>query len=457
MSPPSARSGLRSPRRAQRGSVLLTAMLIAIAVGAGLVGYLNLSRNALKLSQRTFYLNAATNLTEAGLEEAVYCFRLVNAGTAAGTAWSNWTISGANASYTLPSFDCGQNAIGIVKVYVTGYAGTAAVPTITAQATITPLDGNSPVKKTLKIALKKNGGTGAAIVTLSSLNLGSHVTVDSFNSNPSGSSSATHAVYPGTGAGAKGDVLVLGGSISLGSQGMINGNLALGSGVTAPSASKVTGTISTNQTGSYPAPTFPTSASVNVSYSITSVPSTLPRAGDSPASDGRYYYFATGSVGATTFTTGKNVTIVAASVNVAANTTLTIGATATCIIYTTGTVTTQGNSIIDNQNWAGALQIYSSSSAAIDLAQKGTLAAFIYAPNADATANGGGSSPAFVGAVIAKTIKTSANIVFHYDEALAVAGLGIGTGSGCSVTNWYDLQGTAESQTLASLTGGFLE
>lgn len=157
-------------------------------------------------------------------------------------------------------------------------------------------------------------------------------------------------------------------------------------------------------------------------------------------------------MGDTTITLGKNVTVVPASMKITNR--LTIEPTATCIIYTTGTFETRGTAVIDNQNWAGALQIISSTTGNCDLSQKETATACIYAPLAKVTANGGGSSPEFVGSIVAKTLTTSAQIVFHYDEALL--NFEPAAASGWKLKNWFDLQGSAAGD-LATATGGFLD
>ena len=56
------------PRRRQRGSVLLTALLLATALGLGLAAYLALARSTLLTAQRTFLLRDALGLAESGLE-----------------------------------------------------------------------------------------------------------------------------------------------------------------------------------------------------------------------------------------------------------------------------------------------------------------------------------------------------------------------------------------------------
>jgi Tfp pilus assembly protein PilX len=76
-----------------RGSVLLTALIFALIIAISLVGYLRLTTQSLKLAHRTFFADAAANLAEAGLEEAVWSFnRLGNSSgsTAVTAAWTGW-------------------------------------------------------------------------------------------------------------------------------------------------------------------------------------------------------------------------------------------------------------------------------------------------------------------------------------------------------------------------------
>jgi hypothetical protein len=438
----------------QRGSVLITALLIATALGLGLVSYINLGRNALKLSQRTFYVNCAANLAEAGLEEAVFCFRLMDAGTAISTAWNSWTLTGGNASLTLPAFSCGQNAVGLVKVYVTGYDGTLAIPSAVVQATITPFDGSKPVIKTLKVSLKKKGAYNAAINTTTSMSLGGQTVVDSFNSNPTGVTNATRLAYPGIGANQKGNLIAYGGTLSLGSNAMVNGDVILGTGVASPSQSQVTGSIITNYTGAYPVPAWPSWPSGSGYYGLWSFPAVLPRDGDTPAADGRFYYypaiiFNPLTLGATTITDEADVTITATSVSSG----LTLGTNATCLIWT-GDISTSGATGLINPNWAGALQIYSWGTTC-NLGHNGPTTACIYAPLATVKLTGGGPTPSFTGSIVAKSYSNPANWTFHYDESLKNISPQVGTG--WSMSKWYDLQGTAEIKTLSSLTGGFMK
>ena len=54
-----------------RGSVMITAMILTLAMGIALVSFLKLGQTTLEISNRAFHANAAMNLAESGLEQAM--------------------------------------------------------------------------------------------------------------------------------------------------------------------------------------------------------------------------------------------------------------------------------------------------------------------------------------------------------------------------------------------------
>lgn len=442
-----------APRPRQRGSVLVTALIIAAVLGVGLVGYLALSLSALKLSQRTFYVSDAGNLAEAGLEEALYCFNLMDAGTSAANAWTGWTITGLNAKRTLTPFNRDQSAIGTVKVFVKGYDGNDTDAYIISQATIMSFDRSPAIVKVLRLGLKQSGVFTNGVVGVAGLTLKGQPVFDSFNSNPSGSPTGPWVTYSSVIARSNTTVVVPTGTIDLGN-GTVMGNVSVGAGVTAPAASQVSGAIQTNYSGSFKMPAYPTAASVTQSYNKGSaLPATLPAAGDKPAADGRYYYFVDGAtIGNTTIAPGKDVTIVGSKTSLSSG--LSVGAGATCAIYMDGTVSASSQGSLNNSNWAGALQIFTTTQSTCEISGNGELRASVYAPNATLKASGGGSSGAVVGSYVAKTITASGQVSFHYDEALRK--LNTGGGSVRKPTMWSEIRTSSDRAALGTLTGGFL-
>jgi Tfp pilus assembly protein PilX len=114
-----ARRSAQSFRRTNRGSVLIVALLLAAIVGISLVSYIKLCTTSLKLSHRSFFADAASNLVETGLEEAIWCFNQVGAGTPVASVWSaanGWTTN--------------SSSVGCVMV-TNGGGGYTTPPTVT--------------------------------------------------------------------------------------------------------------------------------------------------------------------------------------------------------------------------------------------------------------------------------------------------------------------------------------
>lgn len=436
-----------------RGSVLITALLIAVALGIGLVGYLNLSRTTLKLSQRTLFVSDAGNLAEGGLEEALYCFNRMNAGVSPATAWSGWTFSGSTVRRTLPQFNRDQNGIGTVKVFVNSYDSGTANPFVISQATITPFDGSAPIVKIVRIGMKQSGVFINGVVGLTGLSLKGQPVIDSFNSNPTNSPTGPWLNYSTAISASNSSVVVKSGVIDLGN-GLIKGNLGLGAGVAPPPASQVTGTIQANYTGQFNMPAYPTAAGVSKSYSLGStIPAQLPVAGHTPAADGRYYYFVSGAtITNTTIAAGANVTIVGTSTTLSSG--LAINPGATCAIYIDGAINASSSGSLNNSNWAGALQIFTTTSTDCTISGNGELRASVYAPNAVLKASGGGSSGSVVGSYVAKSVVATGQMSFHYDEALRY--LNTAGGTRWAVSAWEEMRLGSDLSALSAATGNFL-
>ena len=432
--------------------MLLTAMLLASGLALVLGSYLTLSRTTLKVAHRTFFANDAANLAEAGVEEAFYCFNRMSAGTAAATAWSGWTIVATNAMRTLPTFNRDQNAIAVVKVYVKGYDGSDAAPYIVSQAVVTPFDGGRPIIKTVHLALRRNAGTlGHGLVALNGLTMNNSTYADSYDSNPSGSPTGPWLVYSTAIDNPNTSVAVLAGTVTMASGARIRGNLYLGSGVASPASSRVTGTITSNYSLTVPFPAYPTAAGVSQSYSLgATIPATLPRTGDLPAADGRYYYFTTSIVRSFTVTANRNVTIIGtSSMAITSTTQITLPTTSTLHVYVTGVFTISGTSL-NSSGYAGSLRIYTSTASACSIGNATQLTAWFHAPNAALTATGSSTANSISGCYIAGTITTSSTQYFHYDESLPIYAT-------YEMTRYMDFQSTDDKATVAGLTGNYLQ
>jgi hypothetical protein len=436
----------------ERGSMLLTAMLFAAGIALVLGSYLTLSRTSLKVAQRTFFANDAANLAEAGLEEALYCFKQMEAGTAAATAWNGWTFSGANAMRTLTPFNRDQNAIGVTKIYVKGYDGTDAAPYVIAQATVTPFDGGAPIIKTVHLVIRRSATTLAhGLVALTGLDLNNSAFADSFNSNPSASPTGPWLNYSSSIARSGASVVVLGGTVEIAS-GKVYGNLYLGPGVAAPSSADYTGTVTTNYSATFPFPVYPTTTSVSRSYSLGStIPGLLPRVGDLPASDGRYYYFCSNTtIRNFVVTANRKISIIGTTTGMTSG--ITLPTTSSLHVYMDRALVLSGGADLNVGGWAGNLRIYTTTTLDCTIANNSQLVAWFQAPNAELRASGNNSSNMLVGFFLAKFIFASGSMDFHFDESLQP----VAAAATYDVTRWLDFQSAADRATVSGLTGGYL-
>ena len=447
--------------------MLISAMLLAAVVGIGLVSCLKLSRTSLAMANRTFFEVDASHLAEAGLEEALYSFTQVNAGVSNATAWTGWTLSGGNATRTL-TFNRDVSAVATVKIFVAGYDISLTTPYILSQATVTPFDGSAPIKKVRRVNLQAKASPGAAIVGLNGVTANGATTVDSFVSSANGSS-GPWATYPATGARTNDCVIVPAGSIKLSGQSQISGDLKLGSSVTSPGASFVSGTISTNYTGTWSLPALPAWSSLLSSHvCFGSLPSTLPASGDGAASDGVYYYVLLfGDISTTTITAGKKVVILGVGTSLQPG--LVVGSGAYCLIYMDGVINCASTGAITNNGWAGSLQIFSWTTSTCNLGHKAQTMACVMAPFAPIVFTGGTTTGSFAGSVIGKTVTVNGHMDFHYDEALGTLGSigsigSMGTAgttatsslTGITRTSWNDVNSPTDLAALGTLTGNFL-
>lgn len=126
------------PRRnRKRGSLLIVAMILAAVIGISLASYIQLGRSSLNISNRALYNNAAMNLAENGLEEAMCSINQYVANSSYN--WAGWSNSGGSDAWrTLPAtgtYTFDQGITGTVRVYIYGCKGTA--PRVVARATVT--------------------------------------------------------------------------------------------------------------------------------------------------------------------------------------------------------------------------------------------------------------------------------------------------------------------------------
>jgi len=176
------------------GSVLITAIIFGFALFAAVASYVYLTTQSMKMANRTFHLNSAMNLAEAGIEEGLYAlnkFQGMSADPKDYTAWDNWVGQGdydgdgvaLDRKRTFSYFSSNQGTTGEFTVIVTNWELTVAtMPQIIVRARSTIADGGLIEKyvraTTSRRSLFANGLVARHEITFS----GNNVSVDSYNS-----------------------------------------------------------------------------------------------------------------------------------------------------------------------------------------------------------------------------------------------------------------------------------
>jgi hypothetical protein len=440
-----------------RGSLLIVAMLLSAIIALVLTSYIKMASNAVALSYRAAYSNQAMNLTESGLEEAMLA---INNNTWA----SPWTTTGANATATFSGFTLGPGVSGTVKVYVQNYSSSS--PLIVSEGIVTPPQGDTIVKMVEVSGLIQRSLFSKGMVGRNGLSFTGNASVDSWNSNPTNAASGSYTPVDYS-ATTKNDAGSIASTIVTATESVQNGNIWGTASVAGSSTSLISvgpngsvgpwgtaagrmadGYVSANFTDSLPNVTNPTIPTGYAPPTISSISTTttLPRTGDTTASDGKYYYYV-GSVDLSgndhlTIDTNSNVVmIVTAGVNtsgfsIGGNALMTINSGGTVAVYTASNISIGGNGLANNNVQPYSAQFWGTDTQAgrqtVSIAGNGTLRSVIYAPNAAVSIQGNGG---IYGAVVGYTDTVVGNAAFHYDESLGNIG---GSGS-FTPSKWREL------------------
>lgn len=349
------------------------------------------------------------------------------------------------ATRTITFSNLGQNATGTVKIWVAGYDGKVVIPIAVAQATITPADG-APIVKYVKIILSKTGLLPKGLIAKNGITWNGHPIANSYVSSatPGVAPFAPYAVATARANTTLGSLY--GPSINLGAGGVVSGNVMLGPGVTVTGGS-VTGSTIGNLSYSFTMPTYPTNTGATGYVDLGStIPATLPRAGDlaTPAADGKYYYFVnSATIGATSITAGKNVVLVGTSTSMSGGLMVQAPASGPCgsmTIYMDGPMS-PGNSAVNTTSWAGALQIYTTTTSDCVISGNGGFYGCLTAPFSTLRGNGGGNnSQDLCGSFVVGSVTSNGHMSFHYDEGLGSPA----SPKAWSLALWTELQSAAD-------------
>lgn len=457
-----------------RGSLLIVAMILAAVIGISLASYIQLGKSSLSISNRALYNNAAMNLAENGLEEAMYSINKKIADSSYN--WTGWTTGSGNAWRQFPTsgtYTFDQGATGVVRVIVYGYLGTT--PSAVARSTVTLGGGSSrSIEKWVRIQLRKTSKFANGLVAKQSIRFnGNNASVDSWNSDPD-NNAATAAIPYSSGVrhdnGTVGSVSVSVDAILV-QNADIWGYAATGgspptvgpNGLVGPFGT-ASGTINPNNVSTdFTASFDPVTAPATTNYTLGSISSslTLPRGTDSPAADGKYYYSATDvnfnnellRISGASKNVILKLTNTATSISIGGGSgELRVDTGCTLEIYAPGNVTIAGNGIMNggttltDANQPASLQIYGTKTSGtqnIEIKGNGVLSAVVYAPQGSVKINGNGD---VCGSVVANDITLVGNAYFHYDESLG----NLGGNNPFRISIWQELTSATSRSSFAS-------
>lgn len=457
----------RRSARAERGSLLIVAMILTAVIGISLASYIRLGRTSLTISNRALYHNAAMNLAENGLEEAMYSVnRLVEDPTYSWTG-DGWTEVGANArrKWTGVAFD--QNATGEVRVFVTGFAGPAG-PRVRARSLVTLGGGaaaGAPIEKWVEVQLRKTSKFANGLVAKDSILFkGNNASVNSWNSDPDNNPGTPAIAYSDAVKNDSGSI----GSISVSVEAVLVNNADIWGYASTGGAQPTVGTQGLiGPFGTTAGTVDPTHVSTDFSAGFEPVAqptggtaiapitglTTLPAV---PATTDTYSVASITLGGASTnkLVIQGNVTLYVTAVagsgaiDITGNGSIEILPGASLKIYTAGNVDIAGNGVMNGgtdaatanqpinfQLWGTSTDPVSDQS--IEIKGNGVLSGIVYAPNGDVKINGNG---AVMGSIVAENITLVGNAAFHYDESLA----NFGGGNPFRVTRWTELTSAAD-------------
>lgn len=452
-----------SPLRAQRGSLLIVAMLLSAVIAIAITSYVQLGRTAGTISNRAFYNNAAMNIAEAGIEQAMWSInRMIADDGAMSPAWDDWkTDDNINYIRAFKNFSLGQNVSSYVNVHVEllNFKGQVE-PKVTTRSVLTPVRG-AAIEKWVRVELQRASVFANGLVAKKEvLFRGNNPTVDSWNSgwhpDPSESKNIPYDSTSKNDAGSVGSISVTVDNVSV-KNADIYGYVSTGKFEPAigpqgligpfgtPKNTIVEGHTSTDFTANFDPVTQPTGGTA---LGVINGPGTITAGTYSVTS-----ISVAGAPGSNLVIEGDVVLHVSGDIKFTGNGGIVIKTGASLTIYCPGTIDIAGNGVLNGGSTAATaqqpakFQIWGTDNDAslqsISIAGNGVLSGVVYAPNASVKINGNGD---VFGSVIANNIDVTGEALFHYDEALS----NFGGDNPFRLKGWNELTSSTERGTYKS-------
>lgn len=424
--------------------MLIITALVAVVAGSMLGFFLMRSQNENFDVNRSQAWSKALVVAEAGVEEAM---ALINRNNGNSTALTNWTSGASADGWTVVALATGYNFyyitriispnIGTYSVFITNSANGPSIYSIGKSYCKTANMKTDTITRRILVKATSSSSFPGAIVVRDSVDInGNRVTVDSYDSTD-----PLHSYWPGYPAGrgyglytntdsthnsirnARGNVATdntIVGIISVGNAN-IYGRVDTGPGGTATvGANGSVGDVSWVDNVTQGIKPGYSADDMNVVFPDAILPVTnwITVTGSSITNSGNYTI---DQISANFSITGSNVVLYATNgINFNGNKSLDISSNSSVTLYAGGSIDLGGNGSINNASQhPSQLIVYGLATlTSIKIAGNGAMFAAIYAPSADVSFKGSGSSGGFNGALTAQSVLLTGNSTFSYDEAL---------------------------------------
>ena len=430
---------MKSMKWKKRGSVLVGTIGIATIGASVIAGYLTMSLNEYKLSQRTSKLQAAMNLAEAGLELGMNSINTKD--------WTGWTSVGSDGYFRdVTNITFADSRVARIRVYVEDYDD---LPILVSEGCTVEPDG-SEIFKQVRVDMETSSLFANGMTAKNTINFnGNPVTIDAYDSRLG----PWNAILNRDDVGSVASLSVDNGALDVGN-GDIWGYLATGGGSydigpkgsvrgedTPSGVKEDPDRISYDFDSSLPDVSVP---SLTVDHT-TLAPGDIGDASASWSSDPDVYYLTTNFnvtssdkinvVGPTVIITeGDFVMTGQSELNI-------IGSDAYLKIYVAGDLTVTGVGALNDQLKPDAFQVWGTAPAGtsqnISVKGNGELAGVVYAPNAQVDIVGTSSVS---GAIVGEDITVTGSTAFHYDVNLK----NLDNDGSFRIKRWRELRGNTE-------------
>ena len=427
--------------QSKRGSIMIATVGVAIVAAAVMAGYLTMSHNEYKLSQRTLMLQSSMNLAEAGLEEGMDAINQDD--------WSGWTAVGSDGYFKdVSSMAYADSRTAQMRIYVEDYND---LPILVAEGRVISANGEE-IFRQVRVDLERSSLFANGLLAKRTINFsGNNVSVDAYDSNIGIWNATTNRLDQGTVA----SLSVDNGALDVGN-GDIWGYVATGGGTPdVGSTGSIMGVGSTDRidqsriSDSFYANLWdvsaPTGTSNGINYTTDYTALALGTVGTTGTdSNPEVYHISSLTMSGSDAldVTGPTVIIVDGDVSVTGLAEINVLAPDGSLeFYIGGDAMIAGNGVLNDALDPEAFQLWGTQanggSQSISVKGNGDTAMVVYAPNADVTVVGNGGVS---GAVVGNTIDMTGNAEFHYDVNLE----GFRSDGRYSVERWRELRGASE-------------